>query len=89
MKCYDWRIPYCPCEKCRVFYTAKGELTRYSLACGYIQRFETSKGECTLWMEHGVFHVRQNNSDASRVFWETYNKIGEARRKYNNSMRSL
>ena len=36
------------------FYNKDGSLTRYSFACGYVER----KDDLTLHMEHGVYHVR-------------------------------
>ena len=34
-------------------------LTAYQLACGYIMRKTTKTGSVTLWMEHGVYHVKR------------------------------
>jgi hypothetical protein len=36
------------------YYTKRGLLTRYSFACGYVEK----KGGLSLYMEHGVYHVR-------------------------------
>jgi hypothetical protein len=86
--CDDWRVPNCSCKECRVFYTSKGWLTKYALACGYIHKFESARGRICLWQEHGVIHVRQVNPDSSRVFWETFMSVGEARKRYQSGVKS-
>ena len=40
------------------FYNKNNELTRYGLACGYIEKKETPNVWKTLYMEHEHFHVQ-------------------------------
>lgn len=51
------------------FYTAKGELTPYAFACGYVERI----GEFRLYRD-GVYHLQ---NDAG--FWESFATLTEAR----------
>lgn len=51
------------------FHTAKGELTAYAFACGYVERI----GEFRLYLD-GVYHL-QNDSG----FWATFSTLTEAR----------
>jgi hypothetical protein len=56
------------------FYTSKGWLTPYGLACGYIHNHTTPSGISTsFWMEHGAIHVRQHDHrTGTRVLWDTF-----------------
>lgn len=54
------------------FKNAKGELTAYAFACGYVER-HGKNGEIRLYRD-GVYHV-QNGSE-----WESFNTITDARR---------
>lgn len=73
--------------KTTAFYTKRGRLTRYGLACGYIERKRIGQVETTLWMEHGCLHVRQHDFGASqRVFWDSFDKdLTKARRRFTNA----
>lgn len=75
------------------FYNSKGELTPYGLACGYVQKYEHLKQSVTLWREGGVYHVRRHNHlHNKRVFWDTFEKLTDARKVYNkyaNEIESL
>ena len=51
------------------FKNAKGELTPYAFACGYVERI----GEFRLYLD-GVYHL-QNDSG----FWATFSTLAEAR----------
>lgn len=53
-----------------VFYTAKGRLTNYAFACGYV---ETQEGYRL--SKDGVFQIQ------GRGIWTQANTIGEARKK--------
>lgn len=65
------------------FYTKKGQLTRYGLACGYIHKYEHLQQTVTLWMEGGVYHVRRyNHFHNKRVFWDSFDKLSDARKRY-------
>jgi hypothetical protein len=55
------------------FRNNNGELTRYSLACGYIFRIDDNKKNLTLWEEYSAFHVRlTNREDATKSFWKVF-----------------
>lgn len=67
------------------FKTIKGELTHYALACGYIQTIENNGLGLTLWHEGDpMFHVRMHNhSEGKRVFWDSFERLTDARKCYN------
>lgn len=52
------------------FYTAKGELTPYAFACGYVERLSEN---VWLWRD-SVYHVQTNSG-----FWESFATLTEAR----------
>jgi hypothetical protein len=55
------------------FRNNNGELTRYSLACGYIFRIDDNKKNLTLWEEYSAFHVRlTNREDTTKSFWKVF-----------------
>jgi hypothetical protein len=56
------------------FKTARGRLTAYALACGYIERY----GPWKLWYEHGVFHV--NGIKHGQCYWDTARTLTDARK---------
>lgn len=70
------------------FHTKSGRLTRYALACGGVEEREKSGFRRVLWMEHSMFHVRENAPDYSHVFWETFETLTEARRKFDSKFPS-
>jgi hypothetical protein len=73
-----------------VFMTAQGRLTPYALACGYVER-RPLKGyadaDVTLWHEGGPgFQVRAHDRETgTRIFWETADTLGEARKIYDRA----
>lgn len=72
------------------FYNKKGRLTRYALACGYIERFEEMGNSVTLWMEHGCIHVRQHSHiHNKRIFWESFENLNEARKRFDQAKKKL
>lgn len=72
------------------FYNADGSLTRYGLACGYIESTREGNSHLTIWLEHNCYHVRLTN-DNGRVFWDTFdsNQLTQARKRYNQAKREL
>ena len=52
------------------FKNAKGELTAYAFACGYVERLNEN---VWLWRD-GVYHVQTNSG-----FWESFATLTEAR----------
>jgi hypothetical protein len=65
------------------FYTKRGLLTPYGLACGYLEQ-TTHKGvQVTLWREHSTYHIRAHDFNThSRLGWEVCETLKEARRVY-------
>ena len=71
------------------FYDAKGRLTAYALACGYVERTKRGQVVTTLWSEDGVYHVRQHDFETSeRVFWESFRVLGQARARFRQALKS-
>jgi hypothetical protein len=69
-----------------------GELTQYSLACGYIFRVDDNKKSLTLWREHSVFHVRlTNRKNPVESFWKVfdYNQLTSAKKLYYKTAREV
>ena len=76
------------------FKTAKGRLTPYALSCGYIERRALegfADADVTLWHEGGpVFQVRAHDRETgTRLFWETTDTLGEARKVYDRAERKI
>lgn len=73
------------------FKTKKGEVTVYGLACGYQQLFENKGKEVRLWHEGGpLYHVRLHDfNKGKRIFWDSFEKLGEARKRYNATKREI
>lgn len=67
-----------------------GDISSYSLLCGYIQKSETETRWKHIYMEHGCFHVRtgQANDDYHHCYdiWETFdrNELTKARKFYHS-----
>lgn len=66
------------------FYTAKGRLTPYALACGYLE----TKGDLagltvSLEQDASVFHVKAYDyASKVRIAWDSFQTLGEARKAY-------
>ena len=60
------------------FRTARGRLTPYSFACGYVERKGSGDNRAVLEQEHGVYHVKGFQNGAH--FWETFNTLIQARK---------
>jgi hypothetical protein len=64
------------------FYTKRGLLTRYSFACGYVEK----KGGLSLHMEHDVYHVRgfltktQDGKETEYHIMGSFSHVKEARK---------
>jgi hypothetical protein len=62
----------------------KNQLTAYGFACGYIEELEYNNRRIQLWHEHGTYHVRAHDYNThTRLFWECFDKLADARRYYN------
>lgn len=65
------------------FKTKKGQLTKYSFACGYVERKEEKGVRKTLWLEGGVYHVRAHDFNQSkRISWDSFHTLKDARAKF-------
>lgn len=67
------------------FRNKNGDLDRYAMACGYVQRIEQGQLRLDLWREGACYHVRAHefgDTGRGRLFWESFNKLTDARRFY-------
>ena len=71
------------------FYNKTGQLTRYSLACGYIEMYESNSQRVTLWLEHNTLHVLATDFLRGRLFWQSPATLTEARRLYSRTRTSI
>lgn len=78
------------------FRTARGMLTPYALACGYIQRasdtgeYRTAGRVLDLWHEGACYHVRaHDHANGSRLFWDSFPTLTEAREHWRTQRRAL
>ncbi len=70
--------------------TTMSKLTKYQLACGYIQKTNVSGLEITLWHEHSHYHIRLHNFNShKRVFWISSGDYGDFQRKYARAVKLL
>lgn len=72
-----------------LFRTKKGDLTRYALACGYVQRRSNEFGgndedhkSVQLYMDGSVIHVRVYRREDNRREVFSTNNLTEARRVF-------
>lgn len=73
-----------------MFYDRHGRLTAYALACGYREVMTFGSVRLMLWAEHGVYHVRAHDEVSGiRLFWDSFPRLGEGRRRFNKAMRAL
>jgi hypothetical protein len=70
------------------FHDSRGRLTPYAFACGYIQEFSHNGVEVKLYKE-GCWHVRAHDDDGNRIFWDSFQTLGEARRRFEGFRREL
>lgn len=70
-------------SKQKEFYTKTGWLTRYGLACGYIEKVEFLQQIGQMYLEHGVYTVSWfNHARGKRVFSLQTHSLTEARKEY-------
>lgn len=70
-------------------------LTYYEFNCGYVQRVESN--DCTLdsgisltlWKEHNKFHVRAHNYATGRIFWDSFDTMTQANKRFFKAAKSL
>lgn len=71
------------------FHNKDGSISNYGFACGYRERAEVAGVSLQLWKE-GTWHVRAtDNQAARRLFWDCFDKKGDAVRRYNQELRRL
>lgn len=73
------------------FKLINGDLTAYAFACGYIQSYVWGGQEVHLRHSGGyVYDLRGYNREPfERLFWETYESLGEARKAYRMKVRQI
>jgi len=71
--------------------TKNGKLTAYAFACGYVQEKEKNGIMLRLWHEGGpLYHVRAHDFNKhSRLFWESFERLTDARAFYQQKARSI
>lgn len=68
---------------------SKGRLTSYGLACGYIERYELGEYSVQLWHEGACFHVRLHSTYDGRIFWDSFERLSDARKCYGRTKRRM
>lgn len=63
--------------------TKTGKLTSYALACGYVETKTKGPLVIRLWKESQSFHVRMHSEKNGRIFWDSFQKLNEARALFN------
>ena len=67
---------------------ANGDLSEYSLGCGYVQKYEKTNFDGCVEMYHdAIYHVRlidrENFSGREAVVvWESFERLTDARKRY-------
>lgn len=84
------------------FFTSRGWLTDYALACGYIEtqaekvtntgtlEHPNFKGiSVDMWLYSGVYHIRVHNfTEGKRVLWECEDTLPEARKFFTQCLKA-
>jgi hypothetical protein len=73
------------------FTLANGDLSAYAFACGYIQTYIWGNQELSLSHSGGfVYDLRgYDQAPFKRLFWETYESLGEARKAYKKRVKEM
>lgn len=68
--------------------TKAGKLSHYGFMCGYVQeKVLPDNSRVELYHDGGtIFHVRRFKN-GQRIFWESFDTLGEARKFYNSVKR--
>ena len=64
------------------FYNKNGDLSVYSFACGYIQKFNHENGVVELHKD-GCWHIKLYDSSGDRIEWLAYDSLTIARKQFN------
>lgn len=81
-------------EDASKFYTAKGQLTSYALACGYQETIDFNvlglDIQLELWYLHNRYYVRAwNFTEGKEISHATYDSLTEARDNFNTLKRNI
>jgi hypothetical protein len=60
------------------FHNKEGNLTMYSFACGYVERYEDGEDRLTLFREPGGWQVKGFVGGVH--IWESFDRISDARK---------
>ena len=72
------------------FKTKSDRLTAYALACGYVEEHETNNKRVTLYAEFSLYAVRGYDfNTGTRLFWENFERLVDARKFYDKMLKSL
>lgn len=65
--------------------TARGRISAYGLACGYVESVYHGRVNVCLWAEGGCYHVRaHDHGERRRVFWESFRLLSDARKHFDH-----
>ena len=68
------------------FYLKNGDLSRYSLHCGYIQQKTRADGvRVDLALDSAVYTIK-TYKDNARMRWDCYDSLTEARREFKKAL---
>lgn len=69
-----------------IFYLTNGDLSAYSFACGYVQKYTVKGAEAQMYMEHAHYHVTfvvlKSDGSRERVYWDCFETLTEARKRF-------
>ncbi len=71
------------------FKTVKGRVTVYGLACGHIELFKLEGNRLKLWHEGACYHVLHAADDSGRIFWDSFDKVSDARKRFDRAKREI
>lgn len=72
------------------FYTKRGRLTSYALACGYIEKHYDNSQSVTLWYEGSVYHVRHFDHKLIKWYLDScYETLTEARKAFDTCVKNV
>lgn len=64
-------------------YLKRGGYSRYGFALGYVERHRTRHRLCSMWLEHGVYQIRVDDTDRRVVeSWEAFPTLVFARKAW-------
>lgn len=71
------------------FYNSNGELTKYALFCGYVEKKETNNAKKQMYIEHNHIHVRHHKFTEASIIEEQHevfeaDQLTKARKLFKN-----